>query len=115
MAGKTLAMFWIQSCNGMNNGTGAEIMGNFTDREARMLRQRREELNLSQLEVASEAYISIQSYQRYEYGVVKLSNANMKQGLRICAALEIDPYELVFENGVDIAGIKKRKSDRKKA
>jgi hypothetical protein len=33
----------------------------------------------------------------------------MKVGLRICAALELDPFELVFESGIDMAGVEKKK------
>ena len=48
---------------------------------------------MTQLQVAVEAGLGLQEYQRYEYGKAKLSNVRMKVGLRICAALEIDPYE----------------------
>ena len=51
------------------------------------------------------AGLGLQEYQRDEYGKAKLSNARMKVGLRICAALELDPYEVVFENGRDMAGV----------
>jgi hypothetical protein len=37
----------------------------------------------------------------------------MKVGLRICAALELDPFEAVFENGRDMAGAE-RNSHRNK-
>ena len=60
---------------------------------------------MTQLQVAVEAGLGLQEYQRYEYGKAKLSNARMKVGLRICAALELDPYEAVFENGRDMAGV----------
>ena len=60
---------------------------------------------MTQLQVAVEAGHGLQEYQRYEYGKAKLSNARMKVGLRICAALELDPYEAVFENGRDMAGV----------
>lgn len=32
----------------------------------------------------------------------------MKMGLRICAALELDPFETVFESGKDMAGVEKK-------
>ena len=63
------------------------------DREAKIIRERRDELYMTQLQVAVEAGLGLQEYQRYEYGKAKLSNVRMKVGLRICAALEIDPYE----------------------
>ena len=75
------------------------------DREAKIIRERRDELYMTQLQVAVEAGLGLQEYQRYEYGKAKLSNARMKVGLRICATLELDPYEAVFENGRDMAGV----------
>ena len=75
------------------------------DREAKIIRERRDELCMTQLQVAVEAGLGLQEYQRYEYGKAKLSNARMKVGLRICATLELDPYEAVFENGRDMAGV----------
>lgn len=31
----------------------------------------------------------------------KLSNSSMMLGLRICAVLELDPYEFAFESNLD--------------
>ena len=36
-----------------------------------------------------------------------ITKLNAKDFLRICAVLEIDPYELAFEDGVDLASVKK--------
>lgn len=85
-------------------------------REATILRQRRESLGLTQKEIATEAGIDMRTYQRYEYGIISLSSTTMKVGLRICAALELDPYEVVFENGRDMAGVvnKRKRKDRGK-
>lgn len=69
------------------------------NREGQMLRDRRLELGMTQEEVALELGMSIHQYQRYEYGETKLSNSRMKIGLRICAILELDPYEAIFGNG----------------
>lgn len=69
------------------------------NREGQMLRDRRLELDMTQEEVALELGMSIHQYQRYEYGETKLSNSRMKIGLRICAILELDPYEAIFGNG----------------
>ena len=74
------------------------------NREAAILRERREELHMTQADVAAEACIELQNYQRYEYGESLLSNATMRKGLRICAALELDPYEVVFKDETDFAG-----------
>ncbi len=65
------------------------------NREGRMLRERRLELGMTQEEVALELRMSLHQYQRYEYGEQRLSNSRMKMGLRICAVLELDPYEMV--------------------
>ena len=73
--------------------------------EAFIIRERRNALGMTQEEVADESGIALQQYQRYEYGVATLSNARMKVGLRICIALELVPYEVIFENGEDMAGV----------
>lgn len=41
---------------------------NFDDREAKIIRERRDELYMTQLQVAVEAGLGLQEYQRYEYG-----------------------------------------------
>ena len=74
------------------------------NREAIILRERRVELHKTQADVAAEVGIEVQNYQRYEYGEALLSNATMKRGLRICAAIELDPYEVVFEDEDDLMG-----------
>ena len=78
------------------------------EREARIIRERRIALGLTQDQVAIEAGLEMQSYQRYEHGTTKLSSASMKTGLRICAALELDPFEAVFENWKDMAAVKRK-------
>ena len=65
--------------------------------EAEIIRNRGIELGLSQMEVAVSAGLILQQYQRFEYGYRKLSNANMITALRICAALNLDPYEFVTD------------------
>ena len=78
------------------------------NREATILRDRRKELGFSQQALATEVGLQVRQYQRFEYGQQLLSNANMRLGLLICAALELDPYEVIFENGLDIAGPRKK-------
>ena len=68
------------------------------NRAGQILRERRLELGMTQEEVALELHMSIHQYQRYEYGEHQLSNCPMKVGLRICAVLELDPYESIFES-----------------
>ena len=46
--------------------------------------------------IATELGMSIHQYQRYEYGESSISNCRMRIGLQICAVLELDPYEVVF-------------------
>ena len=73
-------------------------------READILRDRRHELGLHQTDICAEVGMSLQQYQRFEYGTRDVTRLNAKDFLRICAALELDPYELAFEDGVDLAG-----------
>ena len=79
------------------------------ERIARILRERRMALGLTQDQAATEAGIEMRAYQRYEYGRSQLSSASMKVGLRICVALELDPFELIFEDGNDMAGVERKK------
>ena len=64
-------------------------------RERQIIRERRIELGLTQEQAAMELGISLQQYQRYEYGERKFSNCPMRIGLRICALLELDPFEII--------------------
>ena len=75
-------------------------------RAARILRERRMELNMTQEAVALDVGISVSHYQFFEYGKHSILKTNMKLGLLICAALELDPFELIFEN--DAAWVKKQ-------
>ncbi len=68
------------------------------NRGSQILRDRRLELGLTQEDIAYELGMSLHQYQRYEYGESSLSNCRMRTGLRICAILELDPYEAVFGN-----------------
>ena len=65
------------------------------------MKKRRTEMGFTQTDVAEEAGISLQQYQNFEYGKRKIANCSTIMALRICADLELDPYELVFENGRD--------------
>lgn len=59
------------------------------------LRYRREEMKLSQQQVADAARITLRQYQRFESGERKLSSASMRIGLSICRVLNLDPYRFV--------------------
>lgn len=80
-------------------------------RQMRIMKERRTELGFRQEDVAAEVGISLQHYQNFESGRRKIATCSTLLGLRICAALELDPYELVFENGHDF--IKKVKEKLK--
>ena len=67
-------------------------------REANILREQRLFLEMTQQEVADELGVSLQQYQRYEYGDRDLRKMPLELGLKICYLLEIDPYELIFGN-----------------
>ena len=82
-------------------------------RQMRIMKERRTELGFRQEDVAAEVGISLQHYQNFESGRRKIANCSTLLGLRICAALELDPYELVFENGHDF--IKKVKEKMKRS
>ena len=75
-------------------------------RAAMILRERRQELNMTQEAVALEVGISVAHYQFFEYGQRNIMKVNMKLGLIICATLELDPFELIFEN--DAAWVRKQ-------
>ena len=70
-------------------------------REALILNKRRKELWLTQTEIAEAIVVQLQHYQMFEYGTRKVSTSSMILGLRLCAALELEPYELVFEKESD--------------
>ena len=76
-------------------------MGKKPGREALLLRKRRKELNMTQSEVADAIGVQVQQYQLFEYGTRKVSTSSMILGLRLCAVLELEPYELVFEKEAD--------------
>jgi DNA-binding XRE family transcriptional regulator len=76
-------------------------MKNPMSREALILKKRRKELNMTQTDVANAIGIQLQQYQLFEYGTRKVSTSSMLLGLRLCAVLELDPYELVFEKEAD--------------
>lgn len=63
--------------------------------EKGILRSRREQLGMTQLEVAERSGIKLPQYQRIEAGDRQLSGCSMRIGLAICAVLLLDPYEQV--------------------
>ena len=76
-------------------------MDEITKRQVTIMKKRRKEMGFTQGDIAEETGITLQQYQNFEYGRRKIANCSTILALRICAALELDPYELVFENGRD--------------
>ena len=57
-----------------------------------ILKARREELGLSQQQVAQGAELLLKQYQRLEVGERLIEGASLKTALAICAVLRLDPY-----------------------
>ena len=70
-----------------------------------LLKEARERMGCSQLEVATLVNIQIRQYQRFEYGERDIRHASMQLGLAICAVLGIDPFLLVFGQDFSLVGI----------
>ena len=60
------------------------------------LRSRRLELGLTMQKVADLAGITLPQYQKFDYNDRSLANCSMRIGLAVCAALKIDPRDLVY-------------------
>ena len=71
-------------------------MNRHITRESEMLRRARMKLGYSQQQVATMAGMQIRQYQRFEYGEREVYRVNLRAGLLMCAALEIDPVALIF-------------------
>lgn len=63
--------------------------------ENRIFFYRREQLGMTQQQVAERAQVPLRQYQRLENGESTLSGNSMKTGLAICAVLMLDPYSFV--------------------
>lgn len=59
---------------------------------AATLHRRREQLGLTQLQVATAAGINLRQYQRLESGERTISGTSLRIGLAVCRALRLDPY-----------------------
>lgn len=62
-----------------------------------ILRTRREQLKLTQQQVAAGARLQLRQYQRIESGERNLENATLKTALSICAVLKLDPFTFLPE------------------
>lgn len=63
--------------------------------DGQVLRRRREEMGLTQQQVADKAGIQLRQYQRFESNERGLSGASMRIGLSVCSVLKLDPYEVM--------------------
>ena len=77
-----------------------------------ILHDRRKQLGMTQKEVADMAGVHIKQYQRLEAEERSLAGCGMKIGLGVCAALLLDPYDLInpTPNQPDPATIKPQKT-----
>ena len=66
--------------------------------EEGILKSRRKQLRLTQQQVADLAHITLSQYQRLEAGEKFLEGTSMRIGLSVCAALLLDPYDLLLVN-----------------
>ena len=80
--------------------------------DAGVLRSRREQLGLTQQDVATRANINLQQYQRLEAGLRHLDGCSMRIGLAVCAVLLLDPYAhvAVVANPPDPSTMKPQKT-----
>ena len=69
----------------------------FMQQSHHMIRQRREELKLTQQEVAERAGILLRQYTRFETGERDICSSSARIVLSICAVLKLDPYVLFPE------------------
>ena len=60
-----------------------------------ILKNRREELGMTQQQVADKARVQLRQYQRFESGERELASSSMRIGVSICQALELDPRRFV--------------------
>ena len=65
----------------------------FMQEDHQILLSRREQLGLTQQQVADIARVQLRQYQRIESGERHIMGCTMKIGLAVCAALLLDPYE----------------------
>ena len=63
--------------------------------EKSMLKRRREELGMTQQQVADKAQILLRQYQRLESEDRGIASASLRIGLSVCAALKLDPRRFV--------------------
>lgn len=60
-----------------------------------ILEERRNQLGLSQQEVAKKAGMQLRQYQRFETGERTLAAATLRIALAVCDVLELDPHRFI--------------------
>lgn len=73
------------------------VQGFVVQEDHQILKTRREQLGLTQQQVADKANIQLRQYQRLESGERSLSGASMRIGLCVLAVLKLDPYSFFWE------------------
>ena len=68
--------------------------------EYAILKERREQLGLTQQQVADIAGINIRQYQRFESGERRISGTSFRIGVAVADVLELDVHELVLTPSV---------------
>ena len=66
------------------------------ERQTKIIADARKAMGYSQQQVATMAGMQIRQYQRFEYGEREVYRVNLRTGLLMCAALELDPLTLIF-------------------
>ena len=77
----------------VSNLNGLELSAIYPSHLA--LKLRREQINLTQQEVANMAKISLRQYQRFESGERSMASASLRIGLSICHVLRLGPSRFV--------------------
>ena len=83
--------------------------------ESEIIKRRREELGLTQQQVADAAAINIRPYQKFESGERKISSTSFRIGVAIADILEMDVHDLVRTPSVDEYLKSKADYERQKA
>lgn len=79
--------------------TPTEIIGGeeytYVEMDWHILKNRRNELKLTQQNVADLAKIQLRQYQRLENGERSMQSASFRIALSVCRALNLDPYRFL--------------------
>lgn len=76
----------------------AEIMGatwKLVESENHIIKNQRNNLGLTQQEVADRAHIQLRQYQRLESGERSIYSASFRIAISVCKALDLDPQRFI--------------------